>query len=116
MKMVHVTIHTADFEDELKFYQDIVGLSIQRDLRPQGRKLVFLAEAEGDTCIELIEHPNGEKVASSYLSIGFHTENVEQKREELAARGYEVTPLLQPSPQVKFFYVTDPAGVRIQFI
>ena len=33
MKMVHVTINTSDLEKSLKFYQEIIGLSIRTDLR-----------------------------------------------------------------------------------
>ena len=42
MKMQHVTIQTNRFEEEIKFYENVVGLTIQRDNRPE-MDLVFLA-------------------------------------------------------------------------
>ena len=33
MKMLHVTIQTARFEEEIAFYRDIVGLTIRRETR-----------------------------------------------------------------------------------
>ena len=37
MKMLHVTVQTARFEEEIAFYRDIVGLTIRRDARPARR-------------------------------------------------------------------------------
>ena len=115
MKMLHVTIQTSKFESEIEFYEKEVGLTIQRDMRPM-KDLVFLANGEGETCVEVLRNPDAEDAGNQNLSIGFKTEDVEKKREELAAAGYEVTPMISPMPEVKFFFVTDPAGVRVQFI
>ena len=41
---------------------------------------------------------------------------MEAKREEMIAAGFEVTPMITPMPNVKFFFVKDPAGVNVQFI
>jgi Skp family chaperone for outer membrane proteins len=43
-------------------------------------------------------------------------EDLEKKREELIADGFVPTPMITPAPNVKFFFVTDPAGVKIQFM
>ena len=115
MKMQHVTIQTNRFEEEIKFFQEVVGLAIQGDMRPD-MDIVFLANAEGETCVEIINNPEAETSGSNNFSIGFHTEYVLKLRGELSAKGYEVTPLLCPAPGVKFFFVKDPAGVQIQFI
>lgn len=115
MKMLHVTIQTSKFESEIEFYEKEVGLTIQRDMRPM-KDLVFLANGEGETCVEVLRNPDAEDAGNENLSIGFKTEEVEKKREELIAAGYEVTPMISPMPDVKFFFVTDPAGVRVQFI
>jgi lactoylglutathione lyase len=116
MKMMHVTIQTARFEEEKAFYENQVGLTLVGDLRPMGKDLIFLANGEGETCIEIIRVPEAENSGNLNLSIGFHTEDVKKKREEMIAEGFEVTPMISPSPDVKFFFVTDPAGVRVQFI
>ncbi|MGN0962811.1 MAG: VOC family protein [Clostridia bacterium] len=47
MKMVHVTIHSACLEESVAFYREVVGLVLQRDLRPAGAPIVFLADGEG---------------------------------------------------------------------
>ena len=115
MKMLHVTIQTNKFEEEMEFYEKEVGLTLQRDLRPV-KDLVFFANAAGETCVEIINAPDADNAGNPFLSIGFKAEDVEQKRESLIEAGYKVTPMISPMPDVKFFFVTDPAGVKVQFM
>lgn len=115
MRMLHVTIQTEKFESEIEFYRDVVGLTLQRDLRP-AKDLVFLANGAGETCVEVIRTLGAEDAGNDNLSIGFMTEDVEKKRKDLVAAGYEVTPMISPMPDVQFFFMKDPAGVRVQFM
>lgn len=115
MKFLHVTVQTVKFEEEIEFYQKEAGLTIQRDMRPV-RDLVFLANAAGETCVEIIRNPEADNSGNRNLSIGFRVDDVEKKREEMIAAGYEATPIISPSPDVKFFFVDDPAGLSVQFI
>lgn len=115
MKMVHVTIHTADIEGSIGFYRETAGLEVVRDLRPSGKPIVFMAEDKGDTAVELIEDP-ARPYSGSGISAGFSTEDVEAKRKELIAAGCEPTEIISPGPGTRFFFVTDPNGFTVQFI
>ena len=90
MKMQHVTILTKYFDEEIKFYEDYAGLKIVRDMRPH-MDLVFLADGPEETKVEIIRNPEAEASGNQYI-------------------------LISPNPHVKFFYVKDPAGVRVQFV
>lgn len=116
MKLVHVTIQTDRFEQEVEFYKNHAGLTIQQDMRPIGRNLVFLADNKGDTCIEIIENKEAEFTANGNISLGFHTDSLTAKRENLISAGFTPTPVISPMPNVHFFFVSDPAGVTVQFI
>ncbi len=116
MKMLQVTIRTSKFAEELAFYRDIVGLKIVRDLREKGRGIVFLADAEGDTCIEIIDTPDADDAGNKLLSVGFDSGDAEKMREKLIEAGMEVSPMESPVPYVRFFFVKDPAGVTVQFM
>ena len=116
MKMLHVTIQTNKFEEEIRFYREIVGLEFAGDMRSNGKNLVFLSNGEGEPAIEIIENPEVENAGGPGLSIGFKTDDVDKKREELAAKGLEVGPMISPAPNVRFFFVKDPAGVTVQFM
>lgn len=116
MKLLHVTIQTSKFDETIEFYENFAGLSIQRDLRPMGKPIVFLANGDNETCIEIIDNPEANDTGNKYLSIGFKTEDVDAKYDEFGKLGYEPTPMQSPMPQVKFFFVKDPAGVNVQFM
>ena len=115
MKMKHVTILTDKFDEEIKFYEEFAGLKIVRDMRPNV-DLVFLAEEAGDTKVEIIRNPEAKDSGNQYLSMGFGAEDAAALRDEYKRRGLETTELISPNPHVKFFYVKDPAGVKVQFI
>ena len=116
MKMLHVTVQTNEFEEELQFYLDIVGLKIITDMREMGPKMVFLANTEGDTEIEIIGNPSASPIVSESLSVGFKTEDVQKKYEELKTKGITVSQMIRPNPHVQFFFVNDPAGLKVQFM
>ena len=116
MKMLHITIQTDQFEKEMEFYEKYVGLTLQADLRPKGKDLVFLADDEAATRVEVLRNPEAKNSGNEHLSIGFQTEDVEAKRDEMVSAGFEVTPMISPMPGVKFFFVKDPAGVNVQFM
>lgn len=116
MKLMHVTIQTDKFEKEIEFYERFAGLKVMQHMRPAGKNIVFLAEDKADTCIEIIENSDAENAGNSNLSIGFRTDDVNAKRNELTEAGFEATPLISPMPDVRFFFVKDPAGVTVQFI
>ncbi len=116
MKFLHVTIQTNKFNEEVTFYEKYVGLTIQTDMRPSGRNMVFLADSENETNIEIIENPNAPVINNENISIGFKTDNLEEKRNQLSADRFNVTEIISPMPQVKFFFTNDPAGMKVQFM
>lgn len=116
MRMQHVTIMSNSLDESVVFYQDVVGLSIVRDLRDQPEhKIVFLSDKEGETCVELVCNPDG-AFAGSGISIGFSVENAADYREKLLKDGYEAGEMISPNPKARFFFVKDPNGVDIQFV
>ena len=116
MRFLHVTVQTAAFEEEIRFYETYAGLTIRRDMRSMGRDLVFLSDAEGDTEVEIIRNPEAEKTGNDGFSMGFRAEGPEAVRQRLADDGFEVTPFISPAPDVRFFFARDPAGLQVQFM
>ena len=115
MKMQHVTIQTKHFDEEIRFYQEFCGLKINQDMRPD-MDLVFLTNGEGETRVEIIGNPEAEDSGNQYISMGFGTDDAASLREDYLSKGLVTTDLISPNPRVKFFYVKDPAGVRVQFV
>ncbi len=115
MNMVHVTIQTVKFEEEISFYEKFAGLTVQRDMRPAA-DLVFLGENADSTLVEIIREPDASDAGNRYLSVGFHCEDLDAQRKALVQAGFDPTPFISPNPHVRFFFVKDPAGVSVQFI
>ena len=116
MHIDHITIRTSKLEGSIDFYEKVAGLRIVRDLRKVGSQIVFLANADGDTRIELIEVPAGRGCCGSGISIGFHTDDAAGFREKLLKEGFQASEIVSPNPSVRFFFVPDPNGVQIQFV
>ncbi|MCC8081315.1 MAG: VOC family protein [Lachnospiraceae bacterium] len=116
MKMMHVTIMTKCLNESVDFYQKQAGLHIRMDGRcNQEHPIVFLVDAEGDTCIELVGNP-----ASVYygggISIGFRTDDIRREHADKEAAGLRPGPMISPNPHTQFFFIKDPNGVEIQFV
>lgn len=116
MKFLWATLNVKDMQESVKFYEELVGLTIDRKFSIEGGEIVFMGD--GATKVELIydgtDKWKGEKPG---ICLGFKTGSVEKKMEELKGLGYEILAgPIWPNPGVGFFYVNDPNGVRIQFV
>ena len=115
MKMLHVTIQTEKFEEEIRFYEEYCGLTIERDYRERGSDLVFLSNEAGETCIEIIRKEGAADAGNQDLSVGFKSPDVDAWYEKIKESGFEAGPMIEV-PGAKFFFTKDPAGVRVQFM
>ena len=64
MKMKHITISTAKLQESVNFYEAFCGLTVQRKIEQPGHNIVFLANGEGETCVELILEKEEGKIPS----------------------------------------------------
>lgn len=117
MKFLWVTIHVTDMGKSLKFYQEVVGLKLNRRVSPvPGRELAFLGE--GDTQVELIwDQDKKPEAQSSSLSLGFQVASLRAFQEKLQVLSLPVhSGPFQPVPHLTYLYVLDPDGVKVQFV
>jgi lactoylglutathione lyase len=117
MKFCWITITVNNLEDSVKFYQEIVGLSIdKRYSAGPGVEICFLGK--GETKVELICNQNQKAPGKvEGISLGFEVESVDKKIKFIKEKGLEVAGgPIQPNPHIKFFFVKDPNGVTIQFV
>ncbi|MEL7602603.1 MAG: VOC family protein [Bacillota bacterium] len=117
MKFVWSTLYVMDLEQSLKFYEEIVGLSISRRFPAgPGREIVFLGD--GETQIELIQDQKRMMniQASGDFSWGFLTENLEATYDLCKEKGVPIySEIESPNPHVRFFMALDPNGLKVQF-
>lgn len=116
MNFLWCTIDTDDMEESLKFYQEIVGLSIDRRF-PAGetKEIVFLGDRQ--TKVELISDIKDKKNENKEgISLGFETDSLDNLMKILKEKGYKIEGPFSPNPRVRFIFTFDPNGVKIQFV
>ncbi len=117
MKFCHVTLRVQDLDASIRFYTDVVGLPIDKRYQAgPDTEIVFLGS--GETKVELICYKNQPAATvGSGISIGFEVANVPEKFNSLKGTDTPVVgEIIRPNPHVRFFYVTDPDGLRVQFL
>ena len=115
MKFVHVTIAVKDLKESLDFYQNIIGLPVKRHFMSGDAEIVFLGD--GETDVELIYNKTQADFSFGQdISLGFAVESLRDVMSLLRQKGIEAGEVIQPNPHVRFFYISDPNGVKIQFV
>jgi len=117
MKFCWVTINVKEMEKSLHFYQNIIGLNVNRRINPSpDMEIIFLGS--GETQIELIYNAKADNIAiGKDISLGFIVDSIEQISEVLKKNDIPIhSGPFQPNPSIKFIYVLDPNGTKIQFV
>ena len=122
MKIHHIAIICSDYKISKKFYTEILGLNIIREVYREERKSYKLDLAIGDDyVIELFSFPNPPKRPSRPESCGlrhlaFAVENVEAKRAELLQKGLNCEEIrIDEFIDKKFFFTADPDDLPLEF-
>ncbi len=115
MKFHHISLRAKNFEDSMRFYTELAGLKVCKQFEAGGGNVAYLADAEGDTQVEIIALPEGQTYEGKGMFLCFATENLEAVHEKALALNLNPSDIRQPEPDAKYFYVYDPDGVSVQF-
>lgn len=122
MKIHHIAIICSDYQISKKFYTEVLGLNIIREVYREERQSYKLDLAIGDDyVIELFSFPSPPKRPSRPESCGlrhlaFAVENVEQKRAELLQKGVNCEEIrIDEFTEKKFFFIADPDHLPLEF-
>ncbi|WML33610.1 VOC family protein [Clostridium sp. OS1-26] len=117
MKFCWTTLMVKDLEESLKFYQEIVGLSVDRRFKAgPGVEIAFLGD--GETKVELMCNEALKEVSFGQdISLGFEVNSVDEIMALVKEKGIDIhSGPFQPNSHTKFFFVLDPNGLKIQFV
>lgn len=122
MQIHHIAIICSNYEVSKKFYIEVLGLNIIREVYREERQSYKLDLAIGEHyVIELFSFPNPPKRPSRPESCGlrhlaFSIENVEEKRNELIQKGLDCEEIrIDEFTDKKFFFTTDPDNLPLEF-
>ena len=122
MKIHHIAIICSDYQVSKKFYTDVLGLNIIREVYREARQSYKLDLAIGEHyVIELFSFPNPPERPSRPESCGlrhlaFSVDNVEEKRNALIEKGLNCEEIRNDEfTDKKFFFTTDPDNLPLEF-
>lgn len=120
MSFCWTTLYVKNMDESVNFYESIVGLKIDhRAAFGPTMEIAFLVENEtSETKVELIyDQSIPSPVIGNDISIGFTIPSVEEKLTFLKEKGIAIhSGPFQPGPRIKFFFIQDPNGLKIQFV
>lgn len=122
MKIHHIAIICSNYEVSKKFYTEVLGLNIIREVYREARQSYKLDLAIGEHyVIELFSFPNPPERPSGPESCGlrhlaFSVDNVEEKRNELIEKGLSCEDIrIDEFTDKKFFFTQDPDNLPLEF-
>lgn len=117
MKFCWCTIFVTNMESSVAFYTQVLNLEVEKRFpsKDQG-EICFLTDGNGQ--IELILDPESIPARNPEgIALAFEVTSLEETLLLMEKHGIKIDEgPLQPNPQVTFFYVRDPDGVRLLFI
>lgn len=118
MNVKWCTIHVNNLEKSKAFYQDILGMGLEREFSPnEGVQIVFFSAGDGMQ-IELIYNKNQDvpKITSNTVSMGIGIENYDEVLKKAQNEGIAVSGPMILGKDIECFFIEDPNGVGIQII
>ncbi|WP_312324134.1 VOC family protein [Soonwooa sp.] len=122
MKIHHIAIICSDYEVSKKFYTEILGLNIIREVYREERQSYKLdLSIDNHYVIELFSFPNPPKrmtqpEACGLRHLAFSVEDVEQKRQEFISKSLKCEDIrIDEFTEKKFFFTQDPDGLPLEF-
>ena len=117
MKFCWSTITVKNLEESLKFYNEILGLSINRRFNAgPGMEIAFLGDDE--TKIELVFNEELKEVSfGQNISLGFEVNSLDEMITLLKEKGIDIeSGPFSPNPHINYIYILDPNGLKIQLV
>jgi len=120
-KLLHTRMRVNDLERTVKFYQDVLGLTIgRRHTSPRGAQLVFLRTPNSDEEIEICQMPPGAppvQVQPDLMHLAFEVDDMEQFAAELKKKGHALSdgPTKTASGSILAF-LDAPEGYEVELI
>jgi len=114
MHFQHMTLMVNNLEESIEFYETITELTISRRFKAGPGEIAFMTNGSGETEMELVCMPQGQKFEGKGMFICFVTDKLDAMQKLVLDRGLNPSDIQNPDPQNRYFYVYDPSGVTVQ--
>ena len=122
MKLLHTMIRVKKKEKSIKFYTELLNMTIDKRKRLDDCELIFLNDEDGVNQLELTyndETPkDGYELGNGFGHLAFSVKSLDEFTEKLHSLGYEY--LYEPydlnGKGTKIAFIQDPDGYEIEMI
>ncbi len=118
MKFCWSTINVKNLEETISFYKEVIGLSLMRRF-PAGPKteIAFMGDGQCTEVEFICDEDHKDPSFGPDISWGFLVDSVDEMLEVAKERKIEVlSEIISPNPNVKFFFIKDPNGLKVQLV
>ncbi|WP_372801114.1 VOC family protein [Paracoccus seriniphilus] len=122
-KYIHSMIRVLDEQRSVDFYERCFGLKVAERLDFDAFTLIYLANEESDTELELTVNKGRTEpydLGDGYGHVAFSVEDVDATHARLEAEGFAPRKLVDfaPGGEVigRFFFIADPDGYQIEVL
>ena len=114
MHIQHVALMVNNMDESINFYEMMTEMTISRRFEAGPGEVAFLTNGSGETEIELICMPEGQKFEGKGLFICFNTDKLDVMHKLAVDKGLKPSAIQTPDIHTRYFYVYDPNGVSVQ--
>ena len=123
IKIIHTMIRVRDLDRSLKFYADVLNLSVSHRLDFQEFSLVYIRNDQSDFEIELTWNKGREEAythGDGYGHVAVVVDDVSLRHAQLNELGYAPLPVKEFNNGdillARFFFILDPDGYKIEVL
>ena len=122
MKLLHTMIRVKNAEESVKFYTELLNMTIEKRKRLDDCELIFLNDEDGQNQIELTfndETPkDGYNLGNGFGHLAFSVKSLDDFTKKLHSLGYKY--LYEPfdlnGKGTRIAFIQDPDGYEIELI
>lgn len=116
MEICWITLQVSDLERSLAFYTEVLELPISTRHEGEGTQVVMLG-ADEKPKIELLYDGEAHITnGAEGVFVGLEVASLDEAMADMKRKGVAVDGPISPAPHVRFAFVKDPDGVRIQLV
>lgn len=122
MKLLHTMIRVKDADKSVKFYTELLNMTLDKKKRLEDCTLYFLNDEDGTTQLELTHNDEtpqeGYNIGNGFGHLAFSVKSLDDFTEKMNKLGYKY--LYEPfdlnGKGTKIAFITDPDGYEIELI